>query len=74
MEYYINNKTKDVYKIIGLCTDCTNSRNGTLMMMYRRADESNGIAVRELNEFYSKFTYVKLSMMQRIYYSVKSLF
>jgi hypothetical protein len=56
---YINNKTGDKYFAIGTVTDCTNSRNGVVCVLYHRHGDSytKNWFVREEKEFREKFTF-----------------
>ena len=52
---YIHKKTGTRYVSPGLVTDCTNSRDGTVMVIYWREGESNVVFVRDAFEFDAKF-------------------
>ena len=56
MIQYTHNKTGTRYRLLALGTDCTNSRDGTPVAIYCRDDNEHTIFVRELEEFYSKFS------------------
>ena len=55
MEYYIKKKKKKVYRKLTMAVDTTNSRDGTLLVVYCPEDDENTIFVREANEFDNKF-------------------
>lgn len=50
-----NKKTGRIYVVVGAATDCTNVREGTPVVLYRRADSVGGLWVRETREFNDKF-------------------
>lgn len=54
-----NNKNRNLYKVLHYATDCTNSRDGTRMVVYTPVDEKSGaVFVRDEAEFLLKFTQV----------------
>ena len=54
MKWYRHKKTGAVYRIITHATDCTNSRDGTKVIVYIRKIDGMTF-VREETEFYEKF-------------------
>ena len=55
MTIFINNKNKQKYVMIGAAIDCTNDRDGTRVVIYKKID-SPLTFVRESDEFFKKFT------------------
>ena len=53
-----NNKNLNIYKILYHATDCTNSRDGTKMVVYCPIDRLEQVFVRDEAEFMVKFTKV----------------
>jgi hypothetical protein len=53
-----NNKTGDIYIQLAYATDCTNSRDGTSVVVYCPDDNEHTIYVREYDEFEKKFTLI----------------
>lgn len=53
---YTHNKTGNRYLLLAFGTDCTNSRDGTPVVIYCPEDDQNTICVREMAEFEAKFT------------------
>lgn len=51
-----NNKTKGIYWVEGLCIDATNAHNDCVMVIYR--NNKNAKFVRQIDEFYDKFTQI----------------
>ena len=51
-----NNKNLNLYKILYIATDCTNSRDGTKMVVYCPTDRPEQVFVRDAAEFMVKFT------------------
>lgn len=56
---FIHKKTGNIYRRIGHGIDCTNSRDGTLVVIYCSEENGDEIYVREANEFLQKFEEVK---------------
>lgn len=54
---YKNNKTGDIYSLWDEAIDCTNSRDGTKVIIYYKEDDDSIVFVREAKEFYEKFTF-----------------
>lgn len=53
---YINKKTGDIYTVISSAIDCTNSRDGTKVVIYCPYNGPNNVLyVREEQEFNGKF-------------------
>lgn len=50
-----NNKTKRLYRVFGVAGDCSEGRDGVLVVLYGDEDIE---FVRERNEFLAKFTRV----------------
>lgn len=57
MEKYMHNKTGNEYTVEGEALDCTNSRDGQIVVLYR--NKNGQLFVREKNEFLQKFTLKK---------------
>ena len=54
---YLNKKTGNAYRVIGVAADATNTRDGNAVVIYERfAIESIELFVRDLDEFKMKFT------------------
>ena len=55
---YLNKKTGNIYRVIGVAQDVTNVRDGNAVVIYERyaADYSMKFFVRDLDEFKVKFT------------------
>ena len=55
---YLNKKTGNIYRVIGVAQDATNIREGNAVVIYERysADYSTELFVRDLDEFKVKFT------------------
>lgn len=51
-----NNKTDKFYFVLKLAIDCTNCREGEIVVIY--GDSIGQTFVRELREFYNKFRFV----------------
>ena len=52
---YRNNKTGNLYRVIGTVTNTTNAQDGQIMYLYKSVN--NGMSfVREVEEFKNKFT------------------
>lgn len=59
MQLFRHNKTGNIYVLLHIGKDCTNCREGAQVAVYRYRGSDNGeIFVRELSEFYEKFTEV----------------
>jgi len=56
---YRNNKKGTLYRVTGIAKDCTNARNGSIMVIYEDALMPSKIYVRDLEEFSDKFTLTK---------------
>lgn len=56
---YKNKKTGKFYAMLAAGVDCTNSRDGLMVVVYSPEDDQHMIFVRERNEFYEKFEEVK---------------
>ena len=55
---YLNKKTSNIYRVIGVAKDQTNTREGHAVVLYERfaSDYSTEFFVRDLDEFKVKFT------------------
>ncbi len=53
-----NNKNGNLYRMVDVATDCTNSRADTLVVIYSPVDTPDKLYVREEKEFTEKFTKV----------------
>lgn len=53
---YKNKKSGELYHVICTAIDCTNSRDGTKVVIYRKMFVYDEIFVREETEFLEKFT------------------
>lgn len=55
---YLNKKTGNIYRVIGVAQDATNIREGNAVVIYKRysAGYSTELFVRDLDEFKVKFT------------------
>ena len=55
---YLNKKTGNVYRVIGVAADATNVRDGNAVVIYERfvIETSIELFVRDLDEFKVKFT------------------
>ena len=51
-------KTEKIYRLLAHGIDCTNSRDGTGVVLYCPDDNENTIFVRETAEFHEKFEFV----------------
>jgi hypothetical protein len=58
MVKFKNNKTGNIYRLLGYALDCTNSRDGTPCVVYYPDECDNTLYVREQTEFFNKFTEV----------------
>lgn len=58
MTRWKNNKTGEVYCLLAQATDCTNSRDGTPVILYYRESDPAPLYIRELREFDAKFTQI----------------
>lgn len=58
MTKWRNNKNGEVYHLIAQATDCTNSRDGTPVLIYSSEDRPEKLYVREVSEFEAKFTQI----------------
>lgn len=56
---FTHKKTGKIYRRIAHGIDCTNSRDGLLVVIYCSEDAGDEIYVREANEFLDKFEEVK---------------
>lgn len=54
-----NKKTGKLYVCLGYGTDCTNSRDGLIVVIYRALDGDTKTFVREKQEFEGKFEMTK---------------
>lgn len=60
MTKYRHKKTGNIYLVFASAVDCTNSRDGTIVIVYRPAVTGNEhLYVREEREFYEKFEKVE---------------
>lgn len=55
---YQNKKTKDIYCILSKAIDCTNQRDGTLVVIYYPEADPKTLYVREEKEFDMKFEFI----------------
>jgi len=55
MLYYKHLKTGAIYRYLATGVDCTNIREGALVVIYCPDDDEHTIYVREESEFYEKF-------------------
>jgi hypothetical protein len=55
MRKFKNKKTGDIYVFAAVGLDCTNSRDGTPVVVYYPDNKENTIFIREESEFYEKF-------------------
>jgi hypothetical protein len=53
---YKHNKTGNIYRLLAYATDCTNSRDGTGVIVYCPDDNEHDVFVRDAEEFEHKFT------------------
>lgn len=53
-----NNKNGNLYRMVDVATDCTNSRADTPVVIYSPVDTPEKLYVREEKEFAEKFTRV----------------
>lgn len=65
MTRWKNNKTGEFYSLIAQAIDCTNSRDGTPVVIYSPEHEPHRIFVREVGEFEAKFTQVEIAIDER---------
>jgi len=56
---YKHNKTGNIYRHLAYGIDCTNSRNGTPVIVYCPDDSEHTIYTREAKEFNQKFSPIK---------------
>lgn len=54
-----NNKNGNLYEMIDVATDCTNTRADTKVIIYSPVDTPDKLFVREENEFSQKFTRIE---------------
>lgn len=59
MVKFKNNKTGNIYRLLGYALDCTNERDSTRCVVYCPEQGDNTVYVREWQEFFNKFTEVK---------------
>lgn len=59
MSRWKNNKNGQIYNLIAQATDCTNSRNGTPVVIYSPEENPSRLFVRAVWEFEVKFTQVE---------------
>lgn len=52
---YRNKKTSEEYVLLGTAVDCTNSRDGDLVVIYCAREDGGGMFVRARDEFFEKF-------------------
>lgn len=64
-----NKKTGNIYRHLGPAIDCTNSRDGTGVVVYCPADTGHPICVRESSEFYQKFEKISSQTGQELPHS-----
>lgn len=50
-----NKKNGKTYRYLAVGIDCTNSRDGTMVVIYCPDDDDHSVYVREYGEFYEKF-------------------
>ncbi|NOT12199.1 MAG: hypothetical protein HOP23_10280 [Methylococcaceae bacterium] len=55
---FTHDKTGKIYRLLAHGIDCTNSRDGTGIVIYCTDDNEHTIFVRETKEFHDKFTIV----------------
>ena len=55
MLLYKHKKTGNIYRHLAVATDCTNSRDGVVVVVYCPYDNGHEIYVREQAEFEEKF-------------------
>jgi hypothetical protein len=56
LRYYRHKKTGKLYYVIDMGRDCTNSRDGVRVVIYRDPnDDTLPLFVREVNEFHERF-------------------
>ena len=55
MLLYKHKKTGNIYRQLAIATDCTNSRDGVVVVVYCPDDNGHTIYVREQAEFDEKF-------------------
>lgn len=53
---WINNKNGREYKVIDEAIDCTNERDGLIVVVYICKEAGGKLFVREKNEFLKKFS------------------
>lgn len=58
MMIFKHDKTGNLYRLLAHGIDCTNSRDGTGVVLYCPDDNEHTIYVREIEEFHSKFSIV----------------
>jgi hypothetical protein len=74
-KHFRNNKTNDQYYVLHDVTDCTNSRDGTAVVVYRHSwfdvntgrciapsqiQEADAVFTRDRSEFLKKFTEIQV--------------
>lgn len=64
-------KTGNIYRILGIGTDCTNSRDGVKTVIYISVSNPLQIFVREFEEFMKKFEYIQDNNIK--HYSLKEV-
>ena len=52
---YKNKKTGNLYRLLAVATDCTNSRDSSNVIVYCPDDNEHSIFVRDIDEFNDKF-------------------
>ena len=55
-DWYKNNKNGNIYRIIHVAIECTNSRDGETTIVYTLVSNSHLVFTRESQEFKEKFT------------------
>ena len=59
MTRWKHNKTGRIYSLIAQAIDCTNSRDGTPVIIYSPEDAPENLYIREVGEFETKFTQIQ---------------
>ncbi|MDR3258519.1 MAG: DUF1653 domain-containing protein [Fusobacteriaceae bacterium] len=54
-----NNKKNTFYIVLNEGIDCTNERDGLIVVVYQAKENSSLLFVREKKEFLDKFTFIK---------------
>jgi hypothetical protein len=54
-----NNKKNTFYTVLNEAIDCTNERDGLIVVVYKANEDSSLLFVREKKEFLDKFTFIK---------------